>query len=352
MPEIVFKKDHFLQFRATKEIALGGIRPLTGYRTFIGEVVEFDGFKLKVGSGESTEAPHIRAAITTGWFVPHDGSEQVQPPLPAPTPAAPSRIPLQHYEEQIVATRTGDKFQTESPAARILSRFKQALETNAVETPAAPAPAVQEGRRKFALTQQEEFEGEGIPIKSLRPVVQEIPKAVGAEGVYQDQREVTNINPSIRTEGAIKLEDSAKVHKGSTDSVILGKTAVVGTNKDSTPQQVRKMTLRNEGDDGIPVSRLKTPTSFGATQINATTSVDSAIAQVERQARVVPGVVEHATDPILETLQAMVPGFSWNKERSVEARLSEARNITDPMTRRAILIFEAEIRTELQEMWA
>jgi len=366
MTEIVFKKDQFLQFRATKEIALGGIRPQSGYRTFVGEIVEFDGFKLIVGSGESTEAPHLRAAINAGWFVPHDGSD-VEYPVEASEPAAPvptSKIPLLRYEEQIVASRTGDGFQATphpqpSAAARLLNQFNQ-------QAAQEQAPPVQEpgGRRKFALTRQEEFEGEGIPIARLRPQVQEIPTQVGAEGIYEDQKSISSFNPSVRTKGGVALEESAQVRKGSTDSVIMGQAAVVGTNKDSTPQQVRKMTMRTaEDQEGVPVSRLRTPTSFGETQINSTTGTK--IAEIERQARVVPGTVVHSEEVVAESkkagdqdaallanLQAMVPGFAWNKARPVSKRLAEAKKVADPMMRRAILIYEgAGLQEALQKLW-
>lgn len=376
MPEIVFKKDQFHEFRATLEIALGGIRPQTGYRTTVGEVVEFDGFKLRLGSGESIEAPHIRAAINAGWFVPHDGSarapERVFVPEPAQAPAPTPRTPVVRYEDQIVSSRSATGFKTETGAAdRILGQLNQ-LFPNA-PTPPAPAPAAVPpvapgGRRAFALTRQEEFEGEGIPIKSFRPKAQEVPQQVGAEGVFEDQRSVTNINPSIQTKAGVSLEESAQVHKGSTDSVIMGQAAVVGTNKDSTPQQVRKMTMRTAADEGVPVARLRTPTSFGSTQINGSTSIDSAIQAVERQARVVPGTVEHAqpwappaeatspsredSEKLLQTLRWMVPGFAWDKDRPPSVRLAEAETIADPMMRRAILAYETpEMVADLQKLW-
>lgn len=375
MPEIVFKKDQFREFRATKEIALGGIRPQTGYRTSVGELIEFDGFRLRIQSGESIEAPHLRSAINAGWFVPNEGYDEQEPaPTPTMEVAPPARIPVVRYEDQIVASRTGNKFQaTESgPATRILSQLSQLFPTAAAPAAPTPEPVPQADppgtRRKFALTRQEEFEGEGIPIGSLRPKVQEIPKAVGAEGVFEDQRSVTSINASIQTRANISLEESAQVHKGSTDSVIMGKTAVVGTNRDSTPQQVRKMTMRTE-DEGTPVARLRTPTSFGATQISATTSVDSAIAQVQRQAKVVPGTVEHAQawappveaaarpmpnaeDRVLTFLRWAVPGFSWDKNRPMSVRVAEAQGIQDPMMRRALLAYESEdVVTRLQKHW-
>lgn len=349
MTEIVFRKDQFRQFRATREVAVGQ----AGYRTSVGEIIEFDGYRLRFGSGDTMDSPHMRSAISSGWFVPHDGSEP-EPQVVVMSQAAPppSRIKVVQYEDQIVSSRTAEGgFQADGGAAsRILSQLSQ------LDAPRAPAPApVQEGgRKKYAITRQEEFEGEGTPIKSLRPQVQEIPKAVGAEGIYEDQRMVTRVNSSVPTKAGVSIEDSARVHKSSTESVIMGQSAVVGTNRDSTPPQIRKMTLQSADDStGVPVSRLRTPTTFGSTQINASTSVESHIAAVERQARVIPGVAQHgevAPDPVVEapakkvvakkqpqrnfgklvdrlrlapedaeqakkaltTLQKLIPGFQWD----------------------------------------
>lgn len=363
MPDIVFKKGQFQQFRATKEIALGGISPVSGYKTFVGEIIEFDGFKLVVGSGESAEAPHIRSAISGGWFVPHDGSHEEQPEIQVTPPPSSPRTTVVRYEDQVVSTLKDKKFQASAPGpTAVASRILEQLD----QQPEEQAPAVDSGgRKKYALTRQEEFEGEGIPIGRLRPKAQEIPAQTGAEGIFEDQKEVTtNFNPSVRTEQGLGLEESARVHRRSTDSVIMGKAAVVGTNKDATPPQIRKMALRtSDNDEGVPVARMKTPTSFGSTQINASTSVASAIAQVERQARVVPGTVHHeedpiqevsvAKDPILETLQSMIPGFSWDKNRPARVRLAEAKKVTDPMMRRAIATYETpELQAQLQKIWA
>ncbi len=355
MPEIVFQKGKFHQFRATEEIEIGGIRPQAGYRTALGEIIEYDGFQVKVGSGETADSLHLRAAIRGGWFVPHNGEStppvvHVAAPVVAPPP---KRAEIVRYEDQIVATRDGKVFKNATLASQVLARLSEVAGTQPEAAPVETVPT-QPHRSRFAITRQEEFEGEGIPIKPIRATVQEIPQTPGAEGVIEDQKAVSKIRVSVHTEGPIKLEQSAQVHKGSTEGVIMENQAVVGTNRDATPTQIRKMSMRADADEGVPVAKLRTPTVFGQPKINATTDVASAISKLEKQAQVMPGTVIHPEPPkdsLLEALRLVVPDFAWDKRRSLEARLEEASKVTDPLLRKTIFIYETEIQDELRKLW-
>lgn len=375
MPQsIIFQRGDFQKFKATREISIGNLRPPHGYKVVQGEIIEFDGFQVRIGTGETVESPSTRGAIAGGWFVPASAHED--PVVVSPRTPVTSRGQSQvlQYEDQIVAQRgSAGGFQrtaqapmphTPSLADRLLTQIRSHAQGEMPQPQPVPqTQPTQAGRRpKFAVVQQEELENEGIPLRTLRPQT-EAPKSPVVslgEGVIEDQRTIGRIQTQVRTEGPISIEETARVRKSVTDSIIVADKATVGNEDATHPSLRRRMVADIEDQGGQTVSRVRTPTQFTG-QVNTTTDIRSQISRLEKQATIVPGNNSQApiasSDPrahlkvrgelrdnlVLGTLQYFIPNFAWNKNRRVDERVRDALDhAEDPFYLKGIYVFESE----------
>jgi hypothetical protein len=228
------------------------------------------------------------------------------------------------------------------------------------------------------------------------------PRMGGAGAIVVDeQREVSTISLSSNA-APIRLDESAKVQSGNTESIRMGDGAQVGTRKKTAAQKVQTA----EGQEGVAVSRVLTPThqSFEADDRN-TSSTSIQRAQEGKQLRVekyeaddevvgtvggareaaeeasearttgavATGDVEEATagdeltdvlpdaavsptpevhrpaaeDPAYAAVKMLVPDFEWNKDRKVPERVAAAmKHVENPLYIKGILAVETDLARE------
>lgn len=223
------------------------------------------------------------------------------------------------------------------------------------------------------------------------------PRFGGAGAIVVDeQRDMGQISLSGGTQAPIRLDESAKVQPGNTESIRMG-DAQVGRRK--TARQVETA----QGQEGVAVGRVLSPThqTFEASDSNTSSTAiqrtqegkqlrverfetdDEVVGKVgdaPKAAAVATGDVQEATagdtleevlpdaatgptpevhrrpeeDPAYAAVKMMVPDFEWDKDRPVKERVASAmKHIENPMYIKGILAVETQLaRDEIKKALA
>lgn len=218
------------------------------------------------------------------------------------------------------------------------------------------------------------------------------PPRMGGAGaiVVDEQRHVSDISLSGGA-APIRLDESAKVVSGNTESIRMGQDAQVGTRKKAHTVET------GQGQEGVAVSRVLSPTrtTFEANDANTSSSAiqraqDGKRLKVERLETddvvvgsvggdpgkpgvVATGDVQEATagdeltdvlpdavtppapevhrrpedDPAYAAVKMMIPDFEWDKDRKVSERVAAAlKHFENPMYVKGILAVETAVGRE------
>ena len=209
--------------------------------------------------------------------------------------------------------------------------------------------------------------------------------------VVDEQRDMGKIVLSGSAQGPIRLDESAKVQPGNTESIRMGDGAQVGTRKTAG-----KAPVVTGPQEGVAVGRVMTPThqSFTATDSNtSSTAIQRTqegkrmrVERYEADDQVVGTVSEGTTakavatgdvqeartgddltdvlpdaavgpvpevhrrpedDPAYAAVKMMIPEFEWNKDRKVSERVTAAmKHIKNPLYIKGILAVETKLACE------
>jgi len=251
--------------------------------------------------------------------------------------------------------------------------------------------SVQDGKRTVVRRENEL----AMNVAPARPPT-ESPKPrarIGGTGaiVVDEQRDMGQIALS-GSKAPIRLDESAKVTSGQTETIRMGEGAQVGTKKTAHAVQTA------QGQEGVAVGRVLSPTvqSFEANDSNTSSTAiqraqegkqlrvekfetdDEVVATVSdgavaRAEAVATGDVQEATsgdtledvlpdaatgprpevhrrpeeDPAYAAIKMLVPDFEWNKDRRVSERVQAAmKHIENPLYIKGILAVETELARE------
>lgn len=297
-----------------------------------------------------------------------EDEEKEKEKVPAPRRSA-RNLPVDAEDDRVVMpiVREEDVTETGTVVGNIGSKSKTIIERGE-ERPINVAPAKPLG-------------------KSPRPR-----ERFGSAGaiIVDEQRDMGKISLSGSARGPIRLDESAKVQPGNTESIRMGDGAQVGTKKTAGKTPLTAV------DGGVAVGRIRSPThqSFTATDSNTSSTAiqrtqegkQMRVEQYESDDQVVgkvsgnttntgaaTGDVQEATvgdeltdvlpdaavakapevhrrpeeDPAYAAVKMMIPNFEWNKDRQVKERVAAAlEHIKNPMYLKGILAVETDLARE------
>jgi len=247
-------------------------------------------------------------------------------------------------------------------------------------------------KRRTLIEREEEIPLNVAPAKPSAQSPAPRPRFGGSGVIVVDeQRDMGRISLSGGGQAPIRLDESAKVQSGNTESIHMGDGAQVGGRKKTAGKAPV-----TEVDGGVAVGRILSPTrqSFVATDSNTSSTaiqrtqegkqmrvqkyesddeVVGTVSNAPKGAAVATGDVQEAAsgeeltdllpdaavtptpevhrrpeqDPAYAAVKMMVPDFEWNKDRKVSERVAAAmKHIENPLYLKGILAVETELARE------
>ena len=124
----------FLKYKAVRDIALGS----TSTQISAGQVVEFDGEMLKVGS-TTQPYPQVRSAIKLGWFEPYGKGHSAKSEVVEPVPTVKKAFSTIESDQVEVSTVVKSLQKTKDASAPKTKAATVAPPTKKVATPVSKA---------------------------------------------------------------------------------------------------------------------------------------------------------------------------------------------------------------------